>query len=85
MSSNDEKKKEIMTDLRFDDGFPDGVMTLPSSTNKQKVKVRALFEFCKKKTFPYWYFQRSKWRNFMNGSNTCYGENICFEAIGRKK
>ena len=48
MASNDGKKKEVKTDLRFDDGFPDGVFTLPSSTNKQKVKVRALFEFCKK-------------------------------------
>lgn len=48
MASNDRKKKEVKTDLHFDDGFPDGIFTLPRASNQPRVKVRALFEFCKK-------------------------------------
>ena len=49
MSSNDGEKKGVKTDLRFDDGFPDGVFTEPYSANQWKVKVRALFDYCKEK------------------------------------
>lgn len=48
MSSNDGEKKGVKTDLRFDDGFPDGVFVIPRASNQPRVKVRALFEFCKK-------------------------------------
>lgn len=48
MASNNGEKKEIKTNLHFDDYFPDGVFTLPGSANQRKVKVRALFDYCKK-------------------------------------
>lgn len=48
MVSNDRKKKEVKTDLHFDDGFPDGVFVIPRPLNQPRVKLRALFEFCKK-------------------------------------
>ena len=49
MVSNDGKKKEINADLDFDDVFPDGVFTEPPSANQPRVKVRALFDYCKEK------------------------------------
>lgn len=49
MVLNDRKKKEVKMDLAFDDRFPGGVFTLPSSANQRKVKVRTLFDYCKEK------------------------------------
>lgn len=49
MSLDNEKKKEVKIALRFDDGFPDGMFTKPYSANQRKVKVRALFDYCKEK------------------------------------
>ncbi|MBU9721339.1 MULTISPECIES: hypothetical protein [Bacillaceae] len=31
----------------FDDAFPDGVFAFPPSPNEQKVRTRALAEYCK--------------------------------------
>lgn len=49
MSLDDEKKKEVKTNLGFDDGFEDGVFTIPISSSNFKVKVRALFNYCREK------------------------------------
>jgi hypothetical protein len=33
----------------FEAGFPDGVYTVPSGPNEPRVKVKALFEYCREK------------------------------------
>lgn len=33
----------------FEAGFPDGVYAAPSSANEPRIKVKALFEYCREK------------------------------------
>lgn len=33
----------------FDDAFPDGVFVIPRPVNEQKVKIRALADYCESK------------------------------------
>ncbi|GAB6460594.1 hypothetical protein bcgnr5390_10370 [Bacillus luti] len=33
----------------FEEGFPDGVYTAPSSPNEPRIKVRDLYQYCRKK------------------------------------
>ncbi|MCC0567095.1 hypothetical protein [Brevibacillus borstelensis] len=30
----------------FDDGFPDGIFSIPRNPNQPRVKVRALYQYC---------------------------------------
>lgn len=50
--SNEEQKKLIMEIKRFDEEFDDGdgVYAIPRPTGEPKVKVRALADYCKKKS-----------------------------------
>ncbi|MFF2877765.1 hypothetical protein ACFVR2_15720 [Gottfriedia sp. NPDC057991] len=34
---------------KFEKGFPDGVFIEPNRTSEPKVKVKALYEYCRKK------------------------------------
>lgn len=42
-----EKLKREMEE--FEAGFPDGVYAVPSSSNEPRIKVKALFEYCREK------------------------------------
>ncbi|HDR6313119.1 TPA: hypothetical protein QCU60_005147 [Bacillus cereus] len=42
-----EKLKREMEE--FEAGFPDGVYAAPSSSNEPRIKVKALFEYCREK------------------------------------
>ena len=45
-----EKEFEMLKKMEaFEEGFPDGVYAIPSGPNDPKVKVKALFEYCKEK------------------------------------
>ncbi|KGR89843.1 MULTISPECIES: hypothetical protein [Bacillales] len=42
-------EKLIMEIEEFDDAFPDGVFAIPRNPKDPKVKVRALWDYCKEK------------------------------------
>jgi hypothetical protein len=43
-------EKMLINDIkRFEDAFPDGVYAVPRSPKEPKVKVRALYDYCKQK------------------------------------
>jgi hypothetical protein len=42
-------KKLIKEIEEFDNAFPDGVYTVPRNPKEPKVKVRALWDYCKRK------------------------------------
>ncbi|PAV27655.1 hypothetical protein CIL05_20840 [Virgibacillus profundi] len=41
------EKKMIDQIKEFDNNFPDGVYAIPRSSNEPRVKVRALYDYCK--------------------------------------
>jgi hypothetical protein len=43
-------EKMLINDIKqLDDAFPDGVYAVPRSSKEPKVKVRALYDYCKQK------------------------------------
>ncbi|MCU5391991.1 hypothetical protein OCE55_28800 [Bacillus paranthracis] len=45
----EEAEKLIKEMEEFEAGFPDGVYTACSSSNEPRIKVKALFEYCREK------------------------------------
>ncbi|MDA1918268.1 MULTISPECIES: hypothetical protein [Bacillus cereus group] len=44
-----DKSKLIKEMEEFEDGFPDGVYTAPSSPNEPRIKLKEMYQYCREK------------------------------------
>lgn len=66
MNADEKLIKEMES---FDDTFPDGVFAIPRNPNDPKVKVRALWDYCKKKGIDIESISEEEIKQFLTKSN----------------
>ncbi|KSU89237.1 MULTISPECIES: hypothetical protein [Bacillales] len=66
MKANDKLIKEMEA---FDDAFPNGVFAIPRNPNDPRIKVRALWDYCKKKWIDIEFISEEELKQFLTKSN----------------